>query len=253
MSLFSSCRLSEFTSILFAAQAWSQNYALIEGVTCSAREMIDGDIKTVGSSGHQIRINLPERKTVHRLVFRQTNIQDLTLYIDRNNDDENDWMKWEQIDSNRESTFEIRKVFNAQRIRILIGATSDRFAGCYLCLDWSTSGGSASGRWMARTTFRGARKSSSISTGPSAIRRCRLQNERQLSELHLAHSELFANDCAGYCLTFLELEFAFSKSKPVAFWCRPNMFSYVPKGCTLAEFCSEYLAAPVGEICFRDV
>ena len=89
MSLFSSCRLSEFTSILFAAQAWSQNYALIEGVTCSAREMIDGDIKTVGSSGHQIRINLPERKTVHRLVFRQTNIQNLTLYIDRNNDDEN--------------------------------------------------------------------------------------------------------------------------------------------------------------------
>ena len=30
--------------------------------------------------------------------------------------------------------------------RSLIGATSDRFAGCYLCLDWSTSGGSASGR-----------------------------------------------------------------------------------------------------------
>ena len=125
ISLFSSCRLSELTSTVFSAQEWSQNYALTEGVTCSAQEMIDGDIKTVGSSGYQVRINLPERKTIHRLVFRQTNIQDLTLYIDRNNDDENDWMKWEQIDSNRESTFEIRKVFNAQRIRILIGATSD--------------------------------------------------------------------------------------------------------------------------------
>ena len=34
-------------------------------------------------------------------------------------------MKWEQIDANRDSTIEIRKVFNAQRIRILIGATSD--------------------------------------------------------------------------------------------------------------------------------
>ena len=125
ISLFSSCRLSELTSTVFSAQEWSQNYALTEGVTCSAQEMIDGDIKTVGSSGYQVRINLPERKTIHRLVFRQTNIQDLTLYIDRNNDDENDWMKWEQIDSNRESTFEIRKVFNAQRIRILISATSD--------------------------------------------------------------------------------------------------------------------------------
>ena len=125
ISLFSSCRLSELTPTVFSAQEWSQNYALTEGVTCSAQEMIDGDIKTVGSSGYQVRINLPERKTIHRLVFRQTNIQDLTLYIDRNNDDENDWMKWEQIDSNRESTFEIRKVFNAQRIRILICATSD--------------------------------------------------------------------------------------------------------------------------------
>ena len=125
ISLFSSCRLSELTSTVFSAQEWSQNYALTEGVTCSAQEMIDGDIKTVGSSGYQVRINLPERKTIHRLVFRQTNIQNLTLYIDRNNDDENDWMKWEQIDNNRESTFEIRKVFNAQRIRILIGATSD--------------------------------------------------------------------------------------------------------------------------------
>ena len=121
----SSCRLAELVSTVFAAQEWSQNYALMEGVTCSAQEMIDGDIKTFGSSGHQIRINLPQRKTIHRLVFRQTNIQDLTLYIDRNNDDENDWMKWEQIDANRESTIEIRKVFNAQRIRILIGATSD--------------------------------------------------------------------------------------------------------------------------------
>ena len=121
----SSCRLAELVSTVFAAQEWSQNYALMEGVTCSAQEMIDGDIKTFGSSGHQIMINLPERKTIHRLVFRQTNIQGLTLYIDRNNDDENDWMKWEQIDANRESSFEIRKVFNAKRMRILIGATSD--------------------------------------------------------------------------------------------------------------------------------
>ena len=112
-------------STLFAAQEWSQNYALMEGVSCSAQEMIDGDIKTFGSSGHQIMINLPERKTIHRLVFRQTNIQGLTLYIDRNNEDENDWMKWEQVDANREYTFEIRKVFNAKRMRILIGATSD--------------------------------------------------------------------------------------------------------------------------------
>ena len=121
----SSCRFGELISTVFAAQEWSQNYALMEGVTCSAPEMVDGDIKTFGRSGHQIMINLPERKTIHRLVFRQTNIQDLTLYIDRNNDDENAWMKWEQIDANREFTFEIRKIFNAQRMRILIGATSD--------------------------------------------------------------------------------------------------------------------------------
>ena len=112
-------------STIFSAQEWSENYALMKGVSCSAKEMIDGDIETFGSSGHRILINLPERKTIHRLVFRQTNIQDLTLYIDRNNDDESDWLKWEQIDANRELTFEIRKVFTAKRMRILIGATSD--------------------------------------------------------------------------------------------------------------------------------
>ena len=43
--LLSSCRLGELLSTLFAAQEWSQNYALMEGVSCSAQEKIDGDIK----------------------------------------------------------------------------------------------------------------------------------------------------------------------------------------------------------------
>ena len=42
--------------------------------------MTNGDLKTVGSSGHQILIELPERKAIPRIVIRQTNIEDLILY-----------------------------------------------------------------------------------------------------------------------------------------------------------------------------
>ena len=52
----------------------------MESVTCSSAEMIDGDLKTVGSSGHQILIELPERKAIPRIAIRQTNIEDLILY-----------------------------------------------------------------------------------------------------------------------------------------------------------------------------
>ena len=52
----------------------------MESVTCSSAEMTDGDLKTFGSSGHQILIELPERKSIHRIVIHQTNIEDLILY-----------------------------------------------------------------------------------------------------------------------------------------------------------------------------
>lgn len=111
-------------SQLFAQQEWSQNYALMESVTCSSAEMIDGDLKTVGSSGHQILIELPERKAIHRIVIRQTNIEDLILYAGASKS-QGDWRKVVKIKDNRQTTFEIRQAFVTDRIRMRIGGTMD--------------------------------------------------------------------------------------------------------------------------------
>jgi len=58
-------------SKFFEEQQWSENYALLEGVTCTTPEMIDGDMNTVGISGrHEVIITLPERKSIHRILIR---------------------------------------------------------------------------------------------------------------------------------------------------------------------------------------
>ena len=93
-------------SQLFAQQEWSQNYALMESVTCSSAEMTNGDLKTVGSSGHQILIELPERKAIPRIVIRQTNIEDLILYAGASKS-QGDWRKVATIKDNRQTTFKI--------------------------------------------------------------------------------------------------------------------------------------------------
>ena len=48
------CGSSLFQS-LFPEQEWSENYCLADGVGCTAPEMIDGDINTVG------RTTFPEK------------------------------------------------------------------------------------------------------------------------------------------------------------------------------------------------
>ena len=96
----------------------------MESVTCSSAEMTNGDLKPVGSSGHQILIELPERKAIHRIVIRQTNIEDLILYAGASKS-QGDWRKVDKIKDNRQTTFKIRQAFVTDRIRMRIGGTMD--------------------------------------------------------------------------------------------------------------------------------
>ena len=96
----------------------------MESVTCSSAEMTDGDLKTFGSSGHQILIELPERKAIPRIVIRQTNIEDLILYTGASKS-QGDWRKVAKIKDNRQTTFEIRQAFVTDRIRMRIDGTMD--------------------------------------------------------------------------------------------------------------------------------
>ncbi len=86
--------------------------------------MTDGDLKTFGSSGHQILIELPERKSIHRIVIHQTNIEDLILYTGASKS-QGDWRKVAKIKDNRQTTFEIRQAIVTDRIRMRIDGTMD--------------------------------------------------------------------------------------------------------------------------------
>lgn len=112
---------------VFAPQKWSENYALLEGVTCTSPPMVDGKRDTVGKTGHQIIIELPERKSIHRIVIRDTNIEDLILYRWTGNK----WMKATKVIGNSSNTIDIRVEIATDRLRFRIGRTFNdkRIAG----------------------------------------------------------------------------------------------------------------------------
>ncbi len=114
---------------LFKAQEWSENYALLDGVTCTSPEMVDGDLNTVGESGREILITLPERKSIHRIVLRGINFTDFIIYGGRIG--EGNWQKLKTVNNNRADNLELRVTTATDRIRFRIGGTSDdqRVAG----------------------------------------------------------------------------------------------------------------------------
>ncbi|MDE0297418.1 MAG: hypothetical protein OXN17_02150 [Candidatus Poribacteria bacterium] len=121
-----------FMSALVAPQEWSENYALLEGATCTAPGMIDGDLETVAvSQGRNIVVNLPTRKTIHRIVIRETNIEDLIVYHKIGG--EGEWKRIDKIKKKRPSTIDMRVSVVTDAIRIRVGGTFDdeRIAGQY--------------------------------------------------------------------------------------------------------------------------
>ena len=121
-----------FMSALVSPQEWSENYALLEGATCTVPEMTDGNLETVGTAKqHWIVVTLPVRKSIHRIVIRETNIEDFIVY--ENSGGEGDWKRIDKIKNNRQSTIDMRVSVVTDGIRLKIGGTFDdeRVAGQY--------------------------------------------------------------------------------------------------------------------------
>ena len=101
------------------------NYAVTEGVTCTAPEMIDGDVKTRGyADGRWIHLNLPTQKAIHRLTINGTNIINAMVY--EKLEGEGRWRAILQIQNNESPVIKTRfSGVVTDAIRIYISGTTD--------------------------------------------------------------------------------------------------------------------------------
>ena len=120
--IISGCQ-SKALQMIIEPQEW-ENLAVAEGVTCTAPEMIDGDLKTVGyAEGGWIHLKLPTRKAIHRIVLRGTNITDAIVYqkIEGNQR----WPAILQIQNNRSNVIQMRRSFVTEALRIYVSGTME--------------------------------------------------------------------------------------------------------------------------------
>ena len=101
------------------------NYAVTEGVTCTAPEMIDGDVKTRGyADGRWIHLNLPTQKAIHRITLNGTNIINAMIY--EKLEGEGRWRAIMQIQNNESPVIKMRiNAVVTDAIRIYISGTTD--------------------------------------------------------------------------------------------------------------------------------
>ncbi len=88
-----------FKSVIGTSQEWSENYALLPGVTATPPEMIDGNPRTKGqttfpegasgafgvSAFSEAVGRLPEKKSIHRIVIHSDDLLAFDLMADKGN------------------------------------------------------------------------------------------------------------------------------------------------------------------------
>ena len=121
--LLSGCQ-SKVLQMVFEPQEF-YNYAVTEGVTCTAPEMIDGDVKTRGyADGRWIHLNLPTQKAIHRITINGTNIINAMVY--EKLEGEGRWRAIMQIQNNESPVVKMQvSGVVTDAIRIYISGTTD--------------------------------------------------------------------------------------------------------------------------------
>ena len=123
LTVFLGCQ-SQILQMLFEPQEF-YNYAVTEGVTCTAPEMIDGDVKTRGyAAGRWIHLNLPTKRAIHRITIRGTNITSCMIY--EKLEGEGRWRAIKQVQNNEGSLIRMRvSGVVTDAIRVYISGTTD--------------------------------------------------------------------------------------------------------------------------------
>ena len=120
-------------------QEWSENYALLPGVTASDPSFIDGKPETIGESqrkkgsGNVVTdldipseaiIHLPEKKSLYRIVIHSTNLEEFELMAFNTR---GEWDKIHDQRSNKEPIIDIRlnKAVRTTGIKLIVHRTTD--------------------------------------------------------------------------------------------------------------------------------
>lgn len=121
------------------AQQWSENYALLPGVTASDPAIIDGKPETIGQSQRkkgsgsaatdldipsEAIIYLPEKRSIYRIVIHSTNLEEFELmaYNSRG-----EWDKIYDKRSNKDPIIDVRlnKAVKTTGIKLIVHRTTD--------------------------------------------------------------------------------------------------------------------------------
>jgi hypothetical protein len=104
-------------------QKWSENYASTEGVKCTAPEMTDGNIYTVGkfvfpggTPDAEVEIILPEKKSLYKIVIYNRDLRDFTILASMGAGD--NWQIIKKVDNNKEEKVIIRTSVTADKLKI---------------------------------------------------------------------------------------------------------------------------------------
>ena len=85
--------------------------------------LVDGDPLTTAETAREIVIILPERRSIRKVVTRNSNYEDIILYVGGLGEDE--WNLVTQVKQNRQTSVEMNVSVSTDRIRLRIGNTLD--------------------------------------------------------------------------------------------------------------------------------
>ena len=126
------CGCSGVLGTIFQPQELSDNYATIPGTVAESHWkrsvelvplLIDGDVETIGRTAREIVIRMPEERVIRRVVTRNSNYEDVILYVGGRS--EGEWKMVTQIKQNDKSSIVINLSAVTDRIRLRIGDTFD--------------------------------------------------------------------------------------------------------------------------------
>lgn len=120
---------------LFKEQEWSENYALEDGVRCTAPEAIDGDLNTAGKAlfpegvygkpiigafpNAELIITLPNKKTISKIVIHSDDLSDFRVMASAGGKEgQENWKLIKEFSNNSQKEIVIRTSVNTDKILI---------------------------------------------------------------------------------------------------------------------------------------